>query len=40
MVDALPDPATVEGTEEEQLGAFRDVREELSKRLYLLLGSA
>ena len=34
----LPDPAGVEGSEEEQLDAFRAVRDELTKRLTVLLG--
>ena len=29
----LPDPAGVEGSEQEQLDAFRSVRDELRKRL-------
>lgn len=36
----LPDPAAVEGTEDEKIGAFREVRDELFVRLELLLGSA
>ncbi|MDX1493123.1 MAG: arsenate reductase ArsC [Longimicrobiales bacterium] len=32
----LPDPAGVEGTEEERLAAFRDVRDELHRRLGVL----
>lgn len=32
----LPDPAAATGTEEEQLQAFRDVRDELSRRFSLL----
>lgn len=36
----LPDPAAVEGSEELTMAAFRDVRDELHKRLELLLGSA
>ena len=35
---ALPDPAAVEGSAEEELYAFRKVREELVKRLTVLLG--
>ncbi len=34
---ALPDPAAVEGSEEEKLYAFRKVRDELVKRLRVLL---
>ena len=34
---ALPDPAAVEGTEEQKLDAFREVRDELVKRLTVLL---
>jgi len=33
----LPDPAGVEGTEEEKLEAFRSVRDELRRRLSVLL---
>lgn len=33
---ALPDPATVEGSEEERLDAFRDARDELRRRLGVL----
>lgn len=33
----LPDPADVEGTEEEKLEAFRSVRDELRRRLSVLL---
>lgn len=35
----LPDPAGVEGTEEEKLDAFRGVREELRHRLGVLFGA-
>ena len=33
----LPDPAAVQGTEEERLNAFRGVRDELSRRIEALL---
>lgn len=33
----LPDPAAVQGTEDEQLEAFRSVRDELRRRLSVLL---
>jgi arsenate reductase len=32
----LPDPAGVQGSEEERLGAFREVRDELKRRLTVL----
>lgn len=35
----LPDPATVEGSEEERLAAFRRVRDELTERLAVLVGT-
>ena len=35
----LPDPAGVEGTEEEKLQAFRDVRDELRSRLAVVFGA-
>jgi arsenate reductase len=35
----LPDPAGVEGTEEEKLDAYREVREELHHRLGVLFGA-
>lgn len=35
----LPDPAGVEGTEEEKLQAFRDVRDELRRRLAVVFGA-
>ncbi len=35
---ALPDPAGAGGTEEEQLQAFRDVRDELRRRLAVVFG--
>jgi len=34
----LPDPAAVEGSEEERLDAFREVRDELRRRLGVLFG--
>lgn len=34
----LPDPAANRGSEEERLNAFREVRDELSRRLAVLLG--
>lgn len=34
----LPDPAGVEGTEEEKLQAFREVRDELVRRLSVVFG--
>lgn len=34
----LPDPAGVEGSEEERLQAFRDVRDELLRRLAVVFG--
>jgi len=34
----LPDPAAIEGTEAEKLDAFREVREELRKRLGVVFG--
>ena len=36
----LPDPAGVEGTDEEKLDAFRAVREELRRRLGVVFGPA
>jgi arsenate reductase len=35
---ALPDPAAVEGTDEQKLDAFRRVRDELSGRLGVFFG--
>ncbi len=35
---ALPDPAAVEGTEEEKIEAFRGVRDELLRRLGVFFG--
>ena len=35
----LPDPAGVEGAEEEKLQAFRDVRDELRRRLAVVFGA-
>lgn len=35
----LPDPAAVEGSEREIMGAFRSVRDDLQKRIRLLLES-
>ncbi|GMV04183.1 MAG: ArsC family transcriptional regulator [Gemmatimonadota bacterium] len=35
----LPDPAAVEGTEAEKLQAFRDVRDELLRRLSVVFGA-
>lgn len=35
----LPDPAGVQGTEEEKLQAFRDVRDELRRRLAVVFGA-
>lgn len=35
----LPDPAAVEGTEDEKLQAFRDVRDELLRRLSVVFGA-
>jgi arsenate reductase len=35
----LPDPAGVEGTEEERLQAFRDVRDEVRRRLAVVFGA-
>lgn len=35
----LPDPAAVEGTEEEKLQAFRGVRDELVRRLSVVFGA-
>jgi arsenate reductase len=34
----LPDPAAVQGSEEERMNAFREVREELMRRLGALFG--
>ena len=34
----MPDPAAVEGSEEEKLQAFRDVRDELRRRLSVVFG--
>ena len=36
---ALPDPAAVQGSDEERLLAFRQVRDELRRRIAALLGS-
>jgi thioredoxin type arsenate reductase len=36
----LPDPAAVGGSEAERLGAFREVRDELRKRIAALLSEA
>jgi arsenate reductase len=35
---ALPDPAAVQGTEEQKLEAFRGIRDELSRRLGVFFG--
>ena len=35
----LPDPAAVSGTEEEKLGAFRSVRDELERRILSFVNS-
>lgn len=35
----LPDPAAVEGTDEAKLQAFRDVRDELRRRLAVVFGA-
>lgn len=37
---SLPDPAAVSGTEQEKLGAFRKVREELERRIQAFVNSA
>jgi arsenate reductase len=36
---SLPDPAAVSGTEQEKLGAFRKVREELERRIQAFVNS-
>jgi arsenate reductase len=36
---SLPDPAAVSGTEEEKLGAFRRVRNELERRILSFVNS-
>jgi arsenate reductase len=36
---SLPDPAAVSGTQEEKLGAFRKVRDELEQRIYVFVNS-
>jgi len=36
---SLPDPAAVSGTEQEKLGAFRRVREELERRIQAFVNS-
>ena len=35
----LPDPAAVQGTETERLDAFREVRDELERRLSVMFGT-
>lgn len=37
---ALPDPAAAEGSDEERMQAFRDVRDEIERRLRAWFGSA
>jgi arsenate reductase (thioredoxin) len=37
---SLPDPAAVSGTQEEKLGAFRKVRDELERRIHVFVNSA
>ena len=36
----LPDPAAVDGSEEERLNAFREVRDELRRRLGVVFGKS
>lgn len=36
----LPDPAAVEGSADQRLNAFRDVRDELTRRISALFGAA